>query len=128
MAGDAGFFESIQKGIAPGPIDYRSWDEQTLRDFKLANGFAGLRPEVREAYGAMLSAPDATPETLKQFADINGLSFDPRDVEAFFSAKARGENSNVPIPLIDPGDGRSEEHTSELQSLMRITYAVFSLK
>src|SRR3546814_9532796 len=25
-------------------------------------------------------------------------------------------------------DGRSEEHTSELQSLMRITYAVFCLK
>src|SRR3546814_5715272 len=26
-----------------------------------------------------------------------------------------------------PGDGRSEEHTSELQSLMRISYAVFCL-
>src|SRR3546814_17551639 len=106
MAGDAGFFESIQKGIAPGPIDYSSWDEQTLRDFKLANGFAGLRPEVREAYGAMLSAPDATPETLKQFADINGLSFDPRDEEAFFAAKSRGATSNVPNPIIPHGHGR----------------------
>src|SRR3546814_4256918 len=27
-----------------------------------------------------------------------------------------------------PDDGRSEEHTSELQSLMRISYAVFCLK
>src|SRR3546814_6843988 len=27
-----------------------------------------------------------------------------------------------------PGDERSEEHTSELQSLMRISYAVFCLK
>src|SRR3546814_2015353 len=27
-----------------------------------------------------------------------------------------------------PGDKRSEEHTSELQSLMRISYAVFCLK
>src|SRR3546814_10830373 len=27
-----------------------------------------------------------------------------------------------------PGHGRSEEHTSELQSLMRISYAVFCLK
>src|SRR3546814_10840692 len=27
-----------------------------------------------------------------------------------------------------PGDHRSEEHTSELQSLMRISYAVFCLK
>src|SRR3546814_6736506 len=32
--------------------------------------------------------------------------------------------------LVDrqPGDARSEEHTSELQSLMRISYAVFCLK
>src|SRR3546814_5316026 len=29
---------------------------------------------------------------------------------------------------ISPGCGRSEEHTSELQSLMRISYAVFCLK
>src|SRR3546814_6570425 len=28
----------------------------------------------------------------------------------------------------DPRNGRSEEHTSELQSLMRISYAVFCLK
>src|SRR3546814_2545190 len=28
----------------------------------------------------------------------------------------------------DPEIGRSEEHTSELQSLMRISYAVFCLK
>src|SRR3546814_2654575 len=28
----------------------------------------------------------------------------------------------------DPGRSRSEEHTSELQSLMRISYAVFCLK
>src|SRR3546814_6475012 len=28
----------------------------------------------------------------------------------------------------NPVDGRSEEHTSELQSLMRISYAVFCLK
>src|SRR3546814_1883724 len=27
-----------------------------------------------------------------------------------------------------PGDSRSEEHTTELQSLMRISYAVFCLK
>src|SRR3546814_9673970 len=30
--------------------------------------------------------------------------------------------------LFPPGEGRSEEHTSELQSLMRISYAVFCLK
>src|SRR3546814_3861393 len=38
----------------------------------------------------------------------------------------------IPEPLPLPGQlkpiGRSEEHTSELQSLMRISYAVFCLK
>src|SRR3546814_5776568 len=32
------------------------------------------------------------------------------------------------IGLPDQREGRSEEHTSELQSLMRISYAVFCLK
>src|SRR3546814_9629350 len=46
--------------------------------------------------------------------------------------KARGfqqsnEFGTVPFPVGTPGI-RSEEHTSELQSLMRISYAVFCLK
>src|SRR3546814_1276436 len=32
------------------------------------------------------------------------------------------------VVVDEHGDGRSEEHTSELQSLMRISYAVFCLK
>src|SRR3546814_4788643 len=38
---------------------------------------------------------------------------------------------DAPVWIVDPIDGtknRSEEHTSELQSLMRISYAVFCLK
>src|SRR3546814_4836493 len=34
----------------------------------------------------------------------------------------------VVFPLQDPPGDRSEEHTSELQSLMRISYAFFCLK
>src|SRR3546814_2709704 len=34
----------------------------------------------------------------------------------------------VMLPELVPADARSEEHTSELQSLMRISYAVFCLK
>src|SRR3546814_7334936 len=33
-----------------------------------------------------------------------------------------------PLPTFEAGILRSEEHTSELQSLMRISYAVFCLK
>src|SRR3546814_3317332 len=36
--------------------------------------------------------------------------------------------SGNPYGTIDLASGRSEEHTSELQSLMRISYAVFCLK
>src|SRR3546814_2325151 len=38
--------------------------------------------------------------------------------------------AGLPLPESKPGSGvlRSEEHTSELQSLMRISYAVFCLK
>src|SRR3546814_10769987 len=36
--------------------------------------------------------------------------------------------SRIGYLAIDELDGRSEEHTSELQSLMRISYAVFCLK
>src|SRR3546814_4946604 len=36
--------------------------------------------------------------------------------------------SNWPTARAGPATGRSEEHTSELQSLMRISYAVFCLK
>src|SRR3546814_5339060 len=34
----------------------------------------------------------------------------------------------IPYPFRSMAPGRSEEHTSELQSLMRISYAVFCLK
>src|SRR3546814_9619849 len=34
----------------------------------------------------------------------------------------------VTVVRAGSGEGRSEEHTSELQSLMRISYAVFCLK
>src|SRR3546814_14735952 len=36
--------------------------------------------------------------------------------------------SDAPTRLLGNWGGRSEEHTSELQSLMRISYAVFCLK
>src|SRR3546814_2033813 len=52
------------------------------------------------------------------------------------SVKGSGSGSlgrRVPLQHVGhstciPGSGRSEEHTSELQSLMRISYAVFCLQ
>src|SRR3546814_10850327 len=47
-----------------------------------------------------------------------GYEFDPERLFAPLQGAAGGNG----------GRGRSEEHTSELQSLMRISYAVFCLK
>src|SRR3546814_2438473 len=43
----------------------------------------------------------------------------------FVSWLPYGSSENSPVPIVP---SRSEEHTSELQSLMRISYAVFCLK
>src|SRR3546814_6648280 len=53
---------------------------------------------------------------------------------ALYDARARVRRPHVPCPapgqdqLLHEMHRRSEEHTSELQSLMRISYAVFCLK
>src|SRR3546814_7134071 len=49
----------------------------------------------------------------------------------FRSILNRQMSFNQDVKALEPKgdfDGRSEEHTSELQSLMRISYAVFCLK
>src|SRR3546814_10352646 len=57
---------------------------------------------------------------------VAGAVSDARAALAFL-VDNRGDMVLLDIEL--PGiDGRSEEHTSELQSLMRISYAVFCLK
>src|SRR3546814_9955531 len=40
----------------------------------------------------------------------------------------REQSSRAVVDTLGNADARSEEHTSELQSLMRISYAVFCLK
>src|SRR3546814_9401064 len=45
---------------------------------------------------------------------------------SFFSADRNGVSVGAMLSITS--DRRSEEHTSELQSLMRISYAVFCLK
>src|SRR3546814_1728911 len=76
--------------------------------------------------------PDFTSMTRQELFDwMNGkikrgeMSLD--DSSAFLGMTVKipvGTGQGAPIAL----DDRSEEHTSELQSLMRISYAVFCLK
>src|SRR3546814_16437856 len=46
----------------------------------------------------------------------------------YWSSRDKREYSVLAKPLVEAGAARSEEHKSELQSLMRISYAVFCLK
>src|SRR3546814_10591096 len=57
-----------------------------------------------------------------------GLSSIPSAVEAGRCPECESTELEL-LPFLEPGGfARSEEHTSELQSLMRISYAVFCLK
>src|SRR3546814_4653282 len=55
---------------------------------------------------------------------------DPAALARPLETEARSASARHPARFGERGDGivRSEEHTSELQSLMRISYAVFCLK
>src|SRR3546814_6502161 len=55
------------------------------------------------------------------FARVSGV-----DWRSDYAGAPAGED--LPVLHVSARDARSEEHTSELQSLMRISYAVFCLK
>src|SRR3546814_2446532 len=65
-----------------------------------------------------------------QIVRVIGI-YDEASLAPFAEAFAEAaKNSDVPFGTRPAAEGtsRSEEHTSELQSLMRISYAVFCLK
>src|SRR3546814_10148200 len=58
-----------------------------------------------------------------------GVFIDHTTVSARIARQISVEARDLQVHCVDaPMTGRSEEHTSELQSLMRISYAVFCLK
>src|SRR3546814_8047600 len=76
----------------------------------------------------MLHADDGHFADDRQFTDrifhFGGIDVEAAgDNQVFFASYDRDISS-----LIDPAHVRSEEHTYELQSLLRISYAVFCLK
>src|SRR3546814_7633689 len=64
--------------------------------------------------------------TLTMISDAEGVSWFRRRKVADVTLETITSMRN--LPFSDPGASRSEEYTSELQSLMRISYAVFCLK
>src|SRR3546814_7057800 len=59
---------------------------------------------------------------------LDGRDPDRRLLAARRAISLHGRHPEPAALRISQGSGRSEEHTSELQSLMRISYAVFCLK
>src|SRR3546814_250576 len=103
------------------------------------------RPDLvgEEAARNLLSLQDALPpvsfasirlqieQSLGQPLDVLFASFDEIPIGAASIAQVHHaitpDRRHVAVKVLRPGI-RSEEHTSELQSLMRISYAVFCLK
>src|SRR3546814_8385723 len=65
-----------------------------------------------------------------QLAADAGVGVDQHDavLGALVGGPGRADGDAGRVVAVQAGLGRSEEHTSELQSLMRISYAVFCLK
>src|SRR3546814_10305532 len=80
------------------------------------------KKELRRAVESASYAAGTYPRIEKKGGDSSLLVF-ALNLGKVLAAKHKDEEGN-PAPL----DPRSEEHTSELQSLMRISYAVFCLK
>src|SRR3546814_5936617 len=97
--------------------------EGTLRD---------IAPIVRQA----LLRPDARPVFFFHDRSGRSIDLDLRGSEADMLAQLVAQHGVKLAVPVSTGPGRpklgvtarSEEHTSELQSLMRISYAVFCLK
>src|SRR3546814_10541881 len=67
--------------------------------------------------------------TRRWLRPLDGTRMSAEGATATREMATRGETMRTAIlALILAAFGRSEEHTSELQSLMRISYAVFCLK
>src|SRR3546814_5659082 len=78
---------------------------------------------------SLAACTQATPRSSDYFAEH--LEEARQVVAGCRDGTVRGDecaNANMAVEEADAKERRSEEHTSELQSLMRISYAVFCLK
>src|SRR3546814_5203874 len=83
-------------------------------------------PPLRFGFGSWLFPPRSRSITSPLWRMNVGSSISNRSVSVVGMIFSRGYNSAT-LPL-SMAKRRSEEHTSELQSLMRISYAVFCLE
>src|SRR3546814_3683052 len=108
-----------------GPNESRQFNSQDLevgQDVQFGNTNKGLIGSIGTGVGSW---------TLVIRTDLNvqPLAY-IRTPDGFLTAmhdRVSGDGVDWLVPIFNPAENRSEEHTSELQSLMRISYAVFCL-
>src|SRR3546814_2369813 len=114
---------------------------QPLPDDQIRQVIAMERPDISEAeLAALLRIAEGVPGKALRYAglDIAGLAGAIATIEGKGQAAAAAQTAlsrSLSLKAAQPRYEaflelvpRSEEHTSELQSLMRISYAVFCLK
>lgn len=101
----AEYVEAVRKGgkIDYG-LDYSALDAQSQQDLKELIAFSGMRPEVAQEYRDLLNKGDT--QGALAYGKKNGMDFDPADIQRYIDARKKGEQGTIPLPLIDPGDGR----------------------
>src|SRR3546814_1169022 len=108
---------TLTETLFPYPTLLRSWAARKALSPALRTIAAGKINEDVVVPVSRLPALVAGIEALAREFDL--------PIVAFGHAGNGNLHANI---LFDPDDARSEEHTSELQSLKRISYAVFCLK
>src|SRR3546814_4523594 len=112
----------------------RSTRTDTLFPYTTLFRSAVLLPAAMLAHQAVQPALDAAREPEVRRVDgqhqssVQHAGIEP-DRQDQLDDQWRASGIGQFLPFVDPREAvRSEEHTSELQSLMRISYAVFCLK
>src|SRR3546814_7882073 len=86
---------------------------------------SSTRTDTLFPYTTLFRSGALTPQKPECYRPAHGST----EKRVGLSCKTRVGGATRAVPIQKgPPNGRSEEHTSELQSLMRISYAVFCLK
>src|SRR3546814_2629078 len=90
------------------------------------------RPHIPCEAPCSLRRQGQFPQSMKRVRRVRQHLADPCAAQEFHDISLDGSAQdfcvNSPVVGVEPPLMRSEEHTSEIQSLMRISYAVFCLK
>src|SRR3546814_6235962 len=101
-------------------------DPEILEQVSVNLGVTDVDSPTASAVGGTINIRTRVPSD--EFGVTTTISYG----DIFASGRQRSRPYMRGFLMLDSGDitgmGRSEEHTSELQSLMRISYAVFCLK